>query len=74
MKRVVIGPVISPPKLTRYQHLSNEAQLTLAALELKYDRLLQNVQKQETPNGETSGIILTVKTILCVNLSGFILY
>ncbi|GFR97839.1 DNA polymerase nu [Elysia marginata] len=47
MKRAVIRPVYPPPKLDRYSYLTTEAQVTLAALEIKYDYLIKSVQKKE---------------------------
>ncbi|KAK3784853.1 hypothetical protein RRG08_056810 [Elysia crispata] len=48
MKNIVLRPLISPPKLDHYSHLSKEAQVTLAALEAKYDHLIKSVQRIET--------------------------
>ncbi|RUS72238.1 hypothetical protein EGW08_020011, partial [Elysia chlorotica] len=47
MRKIVLRPLNPPPKLDRYCHLSTEAQVTLAALEAKYDHLLKSFQRKE---------------------------
>lgn len=48
MKQLVLRPVYPPPKLDKYSYLSTEAQVTLTALEVKYDHLLKNLQMKES--------------------------